>query len=101
MSEKNYKRLKELQKQYPDLTFNNIGYQYLGKKVRELHREQVEEIESILREEIEGFVRFDNFKPRPNDTFDVRCQYNWDPLGTNFIGVGYFNIEEFKDNNDE
>jgi len=90
---KNYNRLKEIQTKYPTLTFDNDGYEYIFKEKEKL-KDVVSEIESILKEEIEGFVRFDNFKPRKDGSFAVRCQYKWD---SSFIGVGYFGIEEFKD----
>lgn len=98
MSEKAYKRLKEIQKEYPKLTFQNEGYQYIRKELEE-HSEVVSEIESILKEEISGFSEFNNFKMRKDGTFDVRCQYNWGAHdgSRQFYGVGYFNIEEFKD----
>tara|TARA_R110000851_G_scaffold11938_2_gene41408 strand:- start:441 stop:869 length:429 start_codon:yes stop_codon:yes gene_type:complete len=95
----NYNRLKEIQKQYPKLTFDNDGYQYIRKELEE-HKEQVEEINSILSKEILGFSKFFNFKPRKDGSFAVRCDYNWgagDEKVTYFIGVGYFEIEEFKE----
>jgi hypothetical protein len=94
---KNYERLKEIQATYPDLTYRNIGYQYLSNYVKESHAEIIQEVESILREEIEGFSEFNNFVPnKHNESFRVRCQFNWSPKGEiPFIGVGYFPIEEF------
>ena len=89
-----YERLVEIKNQYPELTFDNNGYEYIFAK-KEKHKEQVDEIEGILRKTIKGFSRFDNFKPRKDGTFDVRCQYVWDSK-INFVGVGYFNIDEFK-----
>lgn len=94
----NYNKLIELQKNYPLLTLDNIGFDKLPKKIQENHSTQIKEIEEILKETIEGFVEFNNFKPRKSGTFDIRCQYKWD---ISFIGVGYFNIERFKDTNNE
>jgi len=90
----NYETLIKIQKEFPELTFDNNGYEYLDKEVKERHKEQIDLISEILKKEINGFVRFDNFKPRKNGTFDVRVQYYWD---INFKGVGYFNIEDFKE----
>ena len=89
-----YERLKELKNNCPELTFNNDGYEYLSKEIKEKYKEQIQEIEDILKKCIQGFVRFDNFKPYKNDSFAVRVQYMWD---SSFEGVGYFKIEDFKD----
>lgn len=88
----NYEMLIKIQKDFPELTFDNNGYEYLDKEVKERHKEQINIISEILKKEINGFVRFDNFKPRKNGTFDVRIQYQW---SINFHGVGYLNIEDF------
>lgn len=72
---KNYERLKEIQAQYPELTFDNIGYQYLSREVQESHAEIIQEVESILRGEIKNFVKFFNFKPRKDGSIAVRCDY--------------------------
>ena len=91
---KYYNQLIELKNDNPALTFNNIGYQYLSKEAREQHKEQIKEISNILKETIKGFVKFNNFKPRKEGGFCVRVQYKWD---ASFTGVGYFNINDFKD----
>ncbi len=88
-----YYKLKKLQRKYPQLTFDNIGYQYLSPEIKESHKEQIKEIEDILKQSIEGFVEFNNFKPRKDGTFAIRCQYRWDER---FTGVGYFNINLLK-----
>lgn len=95
---KYYNRLKEIQKTYPKLTFDNNGYEYIRKELNE-HKDVVEEISEILRNTIKGFVEFNNFKPRKNGSFSVRCQYNWGAHDNSrsFVGVGYFEIEQFKD----
>ena len=83
------KKIIEIQSNFPKLTFQNEGYQYLSKEIKENHKKEIAEIESILKKEIKGFVRFDNFKINKDGSFSVRCQYYWDE---NFIGVGYFNL---------
>ena len=101
-----YEQLVEFIENYPDLIFDNIGYQYLSKEVRAMRAEQIKEIEEILKRNIVGFVEFNNFKPRQDGSFDIRCQYNWcadrtpeekarGGLGS-FIGVGYFPLKNFK-----
>lgn len=92
----NYEILIKIQKDFPELTFDNNGYEYLNKEVKERHKEQIDIISEILKKEIEGFIRFDNFKPRKNGSFAVRIQYLW---SLSFQGVGYFNIEDFKNIN--
>jgi hypothetical protein len=93
-----YNRLKELKDRFPQLTFDNDGYEYISSDVKESHREQIEEIESILRETVAGFYRFDNFKPRKDGSFAIRLHYNYNhgEDGLPFDGVGYFDIKEFK-----
>lgn len=96
-----YQRLKEIKDQYPELTFQNEGYQYLPKEVRERHAEQIEEISSILRQTIVGFIEFNNFKTHEDGTVTVRVQFNWEAEKDNsnvgyFAGVGYFDLELFR-----
>ena len=89
----NYDRLVDLKNTYPELTFNNDGYEYLSREVKESHKAQIEEISAILKETVFGFVRFDNFKPRKNGSFAVRMQTKWSEM---FTGVQYNDIEDFK-----
>lgn len=95
-SNNNYNRLKELQDNYPALTFNNVGYQGLTKEIKENHREEIKEIESILKSMISNFSSFKNFKPRKDGGLDVRMQVYYDER---FIGVCYIDLEEFKKKN--
>ena len=86
------KKIIEIQSNFPKLTFQNEGYQYLTKEIKENHKKEIAEIERILREEINGFSEFNNFKINKDGSFSVRCQYYWD---SSFKGVGNFNINEF------
>ena len=61
--------------------------------VKERNQEGIDKINAILEKTVEGFVRFDNFKNRPDKNFWVRCQTKWSP---GFTGVNYFKIEDFK-----
>lgn len=90
-----YDKIIEIKDKYPQLTFNNNGYEYLSKEIQESHKEIIKELSDILKRNIEGFVKFNNFKPRKDGTYVVRVQYHyhWDK---SFTGVGYFNIEAFK-----
>ena len=88
-----YEELVKLYQEYPELTFQNKGYQYLPQEVKERNKEGIDKINAILEKTIEGFVRFDNFKNRPDKNFWIRCQTKWSP---DFTGVNYFKIEDFK-----
>ena len=91
-----FNRLNELKKQFPELTFDNEGYQYLPVEIREKYKEQIKEIEDILRKKfnpIHGVVNFNNFKPRKNGGFYIRVQMYWD---NSFKGVSYININDLK-----
>jgi len=90
-----YDKIIEIKNKYPQLTFNNNGYEYLSKEIEESNKEIIKELSDILRKNIEGFVEFNNFKPRKDGSFAVRVQYKWDEK---FTGVGYFKIEDFKNN---
>ena len=88
-----YEELVKLYQEYPELTFQNEGYQYLPQEVKEKNKEGIDKINTILEKTIEGFVRFDNFKNRTDKNFWIRCQTKWSP---GFTGVNYFKIEDFK-----
>ena len=93
MTERNYhEELDALRVAYPDLTFNNDGYENIPDAVREANAEGQAKIEAVLKECVAGFVRFQNFKPRKDGTFAVRCQTHWAP---GFTGVSYFPLENF------
>lgn len=85
------KSLSDFQREYPELTFDNSGYEYLSKDIQDKYAVQIAEIESILKEVVEGFVEFNNFKPRKDGSVDVRVQYKWDE---HFTGVGYFPLAD-------
>ena len=82
----------DIYKKCPELTFNNIGYQYLSKEIQDKYAKEIKTIETILKKYIEGFSEFNNFKPRlENNSVVIRCQYYW---GNGFTGVGYFKIDD-------
>ena len=90
-------RLKELREEFPQLTFENVGYQYLSNKVIQEHEKPIAEINGILKKLLKGFSTFNNFKPRKDGSIVVRLQYNYGDhheTGSYFIGVGYFTFEE-------
>ena len=87
------KTMNDFLKEYPELIFNNDGYEYLSNDITDKYAEQIKEIESILRQVIQGFIKFNNFKPCKDGSFKVRCQCVW-ALSPYFIGVDYFSVEE-------
>ena len=88
-----YNKLMEIKDQFPELTFNNDGYEYISPSIREAHKEQIKQIEDLLRPVIPTLRRFDNFKPRKDGSFAIRCQYGW---SESFTGVGYFEKADFE-----
>lgn len=87
-----FEELEALRLAYPDLTYDNHGYDNIDKDVFEANSEGVKSIEVLLKAAVKGFVRFQNFKPRKDGTFAVRCQTKWNER---FVGVSYFPMENF------
>lgn len=85
-------QLEALRLAYPELTFSNHDYEELPREVKEANAEGIEKIEAILKLAVAGFVRFQNFKPREDGTFDVRCQTRW---SHHFTGVTYLPMDFF------
>lgn len=92
-----FAKLMEIKDKYPELIFDNNGYEYLSPAVKEKHKEQIEEISALLKEQFPDFVRFDNFKPRKNGTFSIRCQSHY---SVSFVGVEYLEEAHFQDEPD-
>ena len=91
ISQEQYNRLLEIQKQFPKLTLQNKGYEYIGKN--NLTQEELEAfkgVKNILRKHIIDFVEFNNFR-YSEDRLQIRCQYKWN---THFTGVGYLFVDE-------
>lgn len=92
-SEDAYKKLVDLQKNHPELTFKNEGYEKLSKEIQERHTDQIKEIDAILTETLENFRTFNNFSPsRDGKLVAIRVQYAWD---SSFQGVGYFDMRHW------
>lgn len=88
-----YEELNKLREEYPELTFFNSGYENIPDEVRERNSEGNQKIEELLKKSVSDFVRFQNFKPRTDGSFAVRCQTMWSPW---FQGVSYFPLENFQ-----
>lgn len=84
-------KLVDLFKAYPELTFDNQGYDELDSAIMLRNKDGVERIESILAQCIVGFVRFQNFKPYSDGSIKVRYQVYYDEQRI-FIGVDYTDI---------
>lgn len=95
MNDNRKDRLMKLMQDNPALVFDNDGYEYLPKEVRETHAETIKEIEEILKTVFWKLTRFDNFKPRKDGTMAVRFQSVWS-MEPHFIGVNYIPLEEIE-----
>ena len=88
----NYKRLKEIQEKFPQLTYVAKGYDGLSREIKETHKKQINEVTEILKSEFPDFRSFQNFTPRKDGNFDIRCQFAYD---ASFTGVHYLNETDF------
>ena len=48
MSLQNFEKLMEIRKKFPELTFDNNGYQYISIEIRERHSIQIKEIKQRI-----------------------------------------------------
>ena len=106
ITQEEYDKLLSIQKEFPALTFQNNGYEYLNmSKLTEIELEKFKEAEAILKKCILGFSKFNHFridklKETKQEVLVVRFQYNWtadDDYSKNplpFTGVGYLEVEE-------
>ncbi len=90
-----FEELNKLIEEYPDLVFDNDGYQNIPDDVRQKIIDGHNAVEALLKVAVRGFVRFQNFKPRKNGGLAVRCQTKW---SEGFTGVSYFPLENFQPN---
>ena len=78
---------------YPKLTFQNNGFEYIDKSTLSAdEKSKFEEVTNILKKAIHGFSSFNNFRVNQKTSKpEIRLQYHWDDK---FTGVGYLLIEE-------
>lgn len=89
-----YEIIKRIQKEFPFLTFENVGYEYPRKPQNDEETKALETVSDILKDHIDGFSEFNNFRVR-GDMIQLRFQYNWGYDGSMyFIGVGYIMLDE-------
>jgi len=96
-----HKTLVDIQKNFPNLTFQNEGYQYINKsKFSEDDKKAWSKIVAILSKTILGFSKFNNFRIDNKGRACIRLQYDYGASsnpkdeGHPFIGVGYLRIDE-------
>ena len=86
-------KLIEFKDNFPELTFDNNGYEYLSPEIRDKYKNEITEISEIMKSIDSGFLEFNNFKPREDGSFSIRYQGIYDRQ-TYFKGVCYLNINE-------
>ena len=83
ITQEEYDTLLSIQKEFPALTFQNNGYEYLNmSKLTEIELEKFKEAESILKKSIKGFSKFNQNNHRRNYMKDSTY---WARQYTNFI----------------
>ncbi len=84
---------------HPELCFQNVGYQYLGREVREAKAPQIDRIKAILKEHVVGFVEFFNFRNDKDRGLTLRFDFNWgaEDHSLHFVGVGYLPLDHLRD----
>lgn len=97
ISENDHKRLIKIAEDFPNLIFQNVGYQYIHKsRLTTEELEKFKEVETLLKDHIFGFGEFNNFLYNKKGELNVRFQYNYnyDGKGLPFYGVGYLKVDE-------
>lgn len=90
ITQREYDLLKSVQIKFPNLTFQNNGYEYIDKsKFSEKDKKAFRIVSNILSKSIVRFSRFDNFKLSKDGEIRIRFQYGWDER---FTGVGYLDL---------
>lgn len=92
------KILKGIYDKYPNLTYQNKGYDELDyNKLTDMDKKAYRLVSLILKDSINGFVRFQNFcigKKTGEVILRLQYNYNYDG-GIPFTGVGYFELKHF------
>jgi len=90
ISQREYDLLKSIQAKFPNLTFQNNGYEYIDKsKFSEKDRKAFKIVTKILSKAVVRFSEFNNFRLSKNGEIGIRFQYGWDER---FTGVGYLDL---------
>ena len=96
LNKRDYNNLLEIQKKYPNLTFQNDGYQYLRGHVKLTKKDEqaIRVVELNLQKSVQGFSEFNNFRLGVKKKgIEVRLRYKWH---YSFVGVGYVVIQSLR-----
>ena len=97
ITEEQYNKIFNIQKEYPLLTYQQKGYDTPDKtKWSEKDNIAFKEVEDILKEHIIGFNSFTNFNLTKENEIRLRFQYNYgaEDNSMSFTGVGYILLIE-------
>lgn len=100
-----HKTLGDIQKNFPNLTYNNKGYEGNMNTLTEEDKAMFSVVSEILKKTILGFSEFNHFimrtkKGQDKATACIRLQYDYSAStnptdkGRYFKGVGYLTIDE-------
>lgn len=92
-----YNELLRIQKEFPNLSFQNVGYTYPNKSEwseEDLNAHKI--VSKILSKSIAGFKEFNHFKLDSLNRLSIRFQWDWNAEEGKipFIGVGYLVLDE-------
>ena len=95
LSQEEHTSILTIQKERQLLTYQQKGYDEFDKsKMTIKDKEAFNQVETILKNHIKGFVRFQNFCIKKDEIL-IRFQYNYGYDGGHyFIGVGYVLLDE-------
>lgn len=87
-----HKQLFNIYKNFPALSLQNKGYEGLNlSNLTTEEKTKIKEVETILKQSIEGFRSFQNFRLNKDSEIQIRLQYKYDE---SFTGVGYILLDE-------
>lgn len=97
ITKEEYSTLMGIQEARPILTYQAKGYDEIDRtKLTDSDKEAVSIVRDILKKNIYGFSRFQNFKIGKDGDIQIRFQYNYnyDTDDIPFTGVGYIRVNE-------
>lgn len=96
ISNDNFAKLLAIYQNNPNLTLQNKGFEGIDKReFTDIEKNSFKEVETILKEAVYGFSRFQNFRLNKDNEIQLRFQYNYGyDGGQSFTGVGYILLDE-------
>ena len=97
ITQEEHEFLLDTQKNFPNLTYQNKGYDYPDKSLwSEQDKQAFDKVVEILRRSVIGFAEFNHFKISKSGRIKIRLQYDWSAHdnGLYFIGAGYLLVDE-------